>query len=819
MLYDLTVATRMMLRRPAHALVCILGLAVGMGFCLMLLGYSRYSWSYDAHVPEADRVYVIKQRRNWELGKLWSEQVPLAMREPAKSLAGVADVTGYAHWFPLRLEQAGRLVNTRSLMALPGLADMLGLEANQGDLAGTLDASDAIAITEAGARRLLGSTNVLGRTLTLRLDAADVLTGTVRIGAILPTPPANTTIPYEILHGVNLAMLPSWSRDEALHGERRFSGGYLLLKLAPGASVDEVNAGLQALADNSPLAARVPEPIKAHAGKDKFTEVKLSPLRAAYLDDQVALNVFAKDAPRGNARVIAAITVLALLLLLLAAVSYVNLATIRVLQRQREITLRKVLGIGRHQLALQFVSESLLVGVLAAGLGVALAVLALPAFGELVNRDLRGVISAANLAAALGIGVLVGLLTALYPAWIALRVRPAGMLAGRGDGESIHGRRLRRALSVAQLALATGLAGVTLAVSMQTHHAMEAPLGFDADPLLVASLPVGMSAQYTPEPRALREALARHPAIAGVAVSNDALGQNREVWSTDFQRAGGELAFLEVKAVSNNFFEVHGIAPLAGRLFSSEDKGEEATSPLVLNEEAARILGFTSPQLALGQHVQVRGMTMAMEDHEIIGIAPPVRFNSLRETPPPVVYMISSAGATLIVKARGSLADAEQAMHDLWPTYLRNALLEVRHARDAFAESYADDARLASLLALSTVIAMLIAAGGAFVLAADAVQRRRREIALRKLFGARRAHIGWIVARDLGALLLIAAAVGLPVAAAFVARYLAPFSEHSPWAYPGLGMALAMAAIVVAAAAARQARLAMRMRPAVALRS
>jgi putative ABC transport system permease protein len=815
---DFRVAMRLLLRDPAHALVSIIGLAVGLGFCLLLLGYSRYSWSYDSHVPDVDQVYVIKHRRNWELGKPWTEQIPLALREPAKLLPGVADVSGYANWFPLNLERDGGLQETRSLAALPGLAKMLGLKAMQGDLEATLDSPDAIAITEAGARRLFGGVNVLGQPVKLRLDAADILQGTVRIGAVLPTPPANTTIPYEILHGFNLTMLPSWAKDEALTGKMGFSGGYLLLRLAPDASATEVTAGLQSLAENSPLASLVPESVKAYAGKDRFMEVKLAPLGQAYLDNQVGANVFSKDVPRGDPRAIAGVTATGLLLLLLAAVNYVNLATIRVLRRQREITLRKVLGIGRRRLALQLVSESLVVSLLATALGILLALLALPAFGEFIDRDLRGMLTLGNLAAAGGAGVLIGLLTAIYPTWIALGVRPARMLAGRGDGESTQGRRARRILSIAQLSLAMGLAGVTLAVFLQTRYAMTAPLGFDPEPLLVADLPVGMSAKYTDQPRALREELAQHPAIAGVAVSNDALGRNREPWWTDFRRPGGDLVFLEVKAVSANFFELHGIGPLAGRLFNSNDKDEESGSPLVLNAEAARMLGFRSPELALGQRVQVRGMRMEMHDHEVIGIAPPIRLKSLRETPPPVVYMITSAGSTLIVRARRSVADAERAMRDLWPRHLTHAVLRIRQVQDAFAASYADDARLARLLALCTLVALLIAASGAFVLATDAVERRTREIALRKLFGARQSHIGRLVARELGSMLLIAAALGLPLAAVAIARYLAPFSERSPLAYLALLAALCLASVIVAAAAVRQARVAMRMRPAAALR-
>lgn len=808
-----------LLRDPAHALASVLGLAVGLGFCLLLLAYARYSWSYDAQVRDVDQLFVIKHRRNWELGKLWFDQTPLGLREPAKSLPGVAEVTGYTNWFPLNIELAGGLRHVRGLTALPGFTKMMGIQALQGDLDQALASPDGIAITEDAARRLFGTTHVLGEAVTLRLDATDANVAKVRIDAILPTPPANTTIPYEILHGLKLSLLPPWAESEALTGQMGFSGGYLILKLAPGASLENVTAGLQDLVDHSPLVAVVPEPIKAHAGRDKFSEVKLTPLREAYLDDDVALNIYSKDVPRANRRVVAGITLVAVLLLLLSAVNYVNLAIIRLLRRQREITLRKVLGVSQRRLAMQFVSESLTVSLLATALGMLFAALALPAFGAMMDRDLHGVLTAPNLLAALALGVLVGLLSAIYPVWVALRVRPARMLVGRGDAESSSARRLRRGLSVLQLALAMGLAGVTLAVALQTRHAMDTPLGFDPDPLLVARLPIGMSAQYTDPARGLREALAQHPAIAGVAVSNDALGSNREIWSTDFRRENGDIVFMELKAISGNFFEMHGIAPLAGRLFARNDKEDESASPLVLNAEAARALGYSSPELALGQHLQVLGMQMKMEDHEVIGIAPDIRFKSLREPTPPVVYILTSAGAVLIVKARGSLPDAERAMRELWPRFLANAIPDIRPARDIFAGSYADDARLARLLALSTLMAMLIAAGGAYVLAADTVRRRSREIALRKLFGARRGHIGGLVARELGALLLTAAIIGLPLAAVGVARYLAPFTDRTPTAYGALAVALLVAAMVVTAAAAHQAWIATRTRPARVLRS
>src|SRR5687768_7553954 len=168
MLLDLRVVARGLLRDPGHSLVAILGLAVGLAFSLLVLAYSRYSWSYNTHVPRVDQVFVIKHKRNWELDKAWSDQSPMAMREVAKSVPGVADITGYTNWFPLVAEIDGELRELRSLTALPGLPRMLGLEAVHGDLEAALSKPDAIALTEAAAQRLFGTANVLGQTMKVR---------------------------------------------------------------------------------------------------------------------------------------------------------------------------------------------------------------------------------------------------------------------------------------------------------------------------------------------------------------------------------------------------------------------------------------------------------------------------------------------------------------------------------------------------------------------------------------------------------------------------------------------------------------------------
>jgi putative ABC transport system permease protein len=818
-LQDFRVGLRILAKDPVYSLVSILGLGVGLGVCLLLLGYARYCWQYNAHVPDADNVYIVKQRNNLELGTPWYDQAPLLLLAAARTAPGVTNASGYVAWFPLTVEVNGQLRKLGSLTALPGFAEMMGLHAIKGDLNEALSRPDSIAITEDTATRLFGTSDVLGRTLLLRLSAVDENRSTARIGAILRNPPSNTTIPFETLNGPNLSLVPPSMRG-ALLGESAWLG-YLLVRVQPGTSLAAVTEVLQHAVDGAPSAQKVPPEMKERLGDRKVMDIKLSRLRDSYFDRDVAANFTSLTVDRGNSTVVAGLVAIAILILGLAAINYVNLATIRVIRRQREIAMRKVLGAGTRSLALQFIAESLLVSVLATAIGLLLAYLALPTFSELMNRDLGSALSLANIAAALLIGLALGLLTAIYPAWTAFGVRPSLMLMGRPDSESLRSKHLRQALSVLQVAAAMGLASFTLAIFWQARFAIDASPGFDPSALLVFDLPVGVSAQDE-KARGLMAALSQQPELAGIAVSNDPVGRSKQSWSTEIKREGREAVAMDVKSVSANFFEEYGIEPVVGRLFDSKIDKEDDPVPVVINAIAARQLGFASPEQAVGQILLFRSMasgTPVLITKRIVGIAPEIRFYSLREVPGAIAYELWPNSATLTVRASASIADAERAVQAVWPKYFPNSVLEMKPAKDIYAANYADDARLARLLALSTAVAMIIAAFGVYVLAADAVQRRTKEIALRKLFGTRRRDIGKLVAKEIGTVILLSAVVALPLAALAIGRYLAAYTERTPLAYWALAFALLVSLATAAFAGARQMWIAMALKPAAALRT
>jgi putative ABC transport system permease protein len=815
-LRNFRIGARLLAKDPAYSLVTLAGLGVALAVALLLFAYARHCFTYNAHVPQSERVYVVKLRKNLDVGEPWFDLAAVALRIKAGESAGVELASGYANWMPVTVRNGADARQARSLVVQPGFARMLGIEAVSGDLDDALSSADGFALTRSAALRLLGTTDVVGR--SFGLSSVENFKCSARVAALLPDPPANTTIPYELLHGSSLCLVPPLLRQELTTGEFGWPS-QVLVRVAPDASLAELTKVLQDETDRSPYVRNLPPEMVAKLAGRKAVEVKLAPLRDAYFDHEVQYMTFSVHKERGDRALVLGLVAVAVLLLALASFNYVNLATIRVIRRQREIGMRKALGAGRRQLLLQFVAESLLVSLAATTLGLLLAWAALPVFGGLMEHDLSGMLTAGNVVAAFGLGAFVGLLTAIYPAWTAFGVRPARVLAGRADTESLPARRLRTGLSVVQVAAAMSLASIGLAMYSQSRFAQSVSPGFDPDPLLVFEINGGMPIGATAQSRGLFAELEQQPEIAGVALSSDAVGSAKNKWTATIKREGQPGVRMDVKSVTPTFFELYGVRPLAGKLFDHTDR-ENDQVPAVLNEIAAHELGFVPAQTAIGASIVILADDNRATTKRVVGIAPALRFYSLREPPAGIVYELwTGASATATLRARGSVADAERALRAVWAKHYPDMELNVQSARSIYAANYATDVRVARLLAIATCIALVIAFFGAYVIAADTVQRRTREIVLRKLYGARRADVARLVARELGLQITVAALIGLPVAALAISRYLAPFVERTPLAYPALALALVAAVATVALAGARHMRSAVRLRPATALRS
>ncbi|WLI91541.1 ABC transporter permease [Massilia sp. R2A-15] len=789
---DFRIGWRLLLKEPGYSAAVVFGLAVGFAVCFLLLGFVRYSFTYNAAIPASDRIFVVKERRNLLPRPDWRTMAPLALRDLAVASGPNITATS-AKSFDLAARIGSRVVPFPLQVADANFIDFFGIGAVEGDAAAALARPDALVLSESRARQLFGDTHAIGQ--RLQIDGA-----TFEVRAIVRDLPANTTVSIDALVGVGAH---SWDAAPAQSGPQWRKSAAVYVKTAPG--VDE--RGLAALMQDA-VAREIDAPFKARMGSSApaghLTDIGMTRLSDMYFDPDLLSG--RSGAKYGSKSGVSGLAALAVLILVLASANYINLATVRTLGRQREIGIRKVIGASGPRLAAQFVAESLVVSMLATLCGLFFAWLATPVFATLVDRPLEGMFSVAACATMLALGAVVGIVSAVYPASLALGQAAGGALQGRGSSETRHGMAVRRVLSAFQFAAAIALIAITLAVSWQTRYASHADPGFDAASMLVVAIPGKLD---SPGARAFRDALTRVPGVSGVAGMSDAVGRDGNKITYIVNRPGRETVPVEARIVSPEFFGVYRIGALAGRVLGPAQDGMQSTS-VVINAIAAKALGFASPEAAVGQ--------MFNDTLRIVGIVPDLRYQSLRQAPQPMVYRIGPDQTVLTARVEGSVAAARPLVEALWARHFPNDVPDIESAQSVFTATYSEDARLARILTAASVVATALASFGIYVLSAYSVKRRAREIVLRKLHGARAADVGRLIAREFAWLIGAGALAGLPVAWLATARYLAGFVERAPMGGWPLVYALACVAVVALCATARHTLAAARMSPALALR-
>ena len=808
-LRDFKIGWRLLVQEPAYSAVVVLGLSVGFSACILLLGFVRYSWNYDAQVPQVEQVMVVKTRMNFiggfnphiDVNAKWWQEGPVSLVTQAKDIPGIADATAAAQiWAPKTIRIGIQYHRTPVLLVFQHFAQLLGLKTIAGDLTEALERPDGLAVTATTAKLWFPTAPALNKTVEIE--------GKIfRIMAILPDPPSNTTLPYSVLVGLASSALSEQERT-------MFSGvnempGEVLLRIKPNVDMAQLTARLQILVDRLVEKIEVPAIFRQQMGQQKVLEVKLLPMREAYFDQEVAWNRATGE--RGDKKAVFGLAAIAFLILALAAINYVNLATVRVLRRQREIGMRKVLGAKPAAIVAQFFAESLLVSMFATAIGFILAWLLLPVFSELINRPLEDFFSITNIGFGVAIGIVVGLLSGLQPALLALRVPAAQVLAVRPNTESTGATRLRWSLTVVQLATAIALAGVALIIALQTNFATKADPGFDPSQLLVIDTFVPLN--ENPTARAFRAALERLPGIRGVATAAEAVGRYNSRGDADIGREGGARVAMTLQSVSPNFLTVYQARLVAGRLHDPSIDAETDWHNVVINQTAVRMLGFTSAQAAIGQLLNNLGGDGKTYHRRVIGVIKDIRHHSMRETPTPTSYEPGNWAPVFTVRATAPLTEVESEIEKLRNTYFPNLIIETHRAGDFFVAQYADDARLAKLLAGSTCLALAIAGFGIYVLSVHRVRRRSHEIVLRKIYGASASDIGKLSLRDHFGVVLAGTLLGLPFALIGAERFLAGFVERSPMGLWPVAMATLLAVLLVLIASARQTFTAMHLSP------
>jgi putative ABC transport system permease protein len=816
----LAIGWRALRSDPMFTAINLFGLAIGLAGCLLIVLFIRYELSFDAWLPDAERVYQVQRipTSGTETGRRYGQSAFVAASALPPQFPEIEAATAVVQVSGV-VRKDGEPFDLEDFYATDAnLLDVLRLPLVAGDARTALADVDTVVLTESAARRMFGRSDVLGRSVPRIGSDGDRL---LRVTGVLRDLPSNSHLRLNALYRPNLAARRTGNE---VFTEWNWAASFVYARLRPGADPDAMERRMVPT-----LKRLVPMNIRDSSAGDGlgFTQDLLN-VRA--------INTAAMDGGtmRSGTPVKTLVTfgIVAAFLLVVACVNFTNLATARASRRAREVALRKTLGATRRQLILQFLLEALVIVGLAGVLALALVELALPLLNDLIDGRMEiryfgadGIL--APLAAAL---LLVALMGGIYPAFFLSRYRPSVVLkANRSGAEAPGAVRLRLALVVVQFAVSIALIICTAIIHAQTLYARSADPGYRVAGLLYVSYPEMIGER--PQVEAFMRRLEAVPGVQSVA--RVGVTPNSDMTATTNFRAPGaaDSVILEIAPIDGDTFATLGMRLLAGRNITHEREADvgapmynqdpervrlvrERGLNVVVDESAARLLGFADPRAAVGRQI-------GREDSEsgegsapytIVGVVNDARFESARvESRPKIYYVAPTSHLALAVRFEPSRAAAiMSAAQSLWKSAVRTDPFTGFFADARIAEMYAGDERRARMFAIFAAFAVLISCLGLFGLAAFTAERRTKEIGIRKVLGARTRDIVRLLVWQFTRPVLLANLIAWPIAWWAMRDWLNEFDSRidlgpGPFVIAGLA-ALLIAGATVAGHAVKVAR-------------
>jgi len=775
----LTVGLRALLHSRTYAFINIFGLATGLAACLLLLVYVRYERSYDSWLPNAGNIYQLQTTY------VPSESTPGFQTQMSAYVAGTSlqasfpqiEKRVYMRASAPTVIRNGEALNVEDARMVDGpFFDIFRIPMLHGDPATALRESGNVVLSRTQALRLFGTENPVGRTITLIDEEGEPADH--RVTGVFADLPRNSHMRISMLVRFDAATLPVGQDFFTSFG---WQNGWVYFQLRPGATADQIHAGMPAW-ERRAIPDEGAEGTRFNFGDQQ--EYRLVPVSDVHLGPaQDSGNM----APGNDARTIATFSIVALVILIMACVNFTNLATARASQRAREVALRKVLGASRRQLVVQFIGESLILAILSMLVAVALVELLLPSLSRFLDADLSIHYFGAGglLLPVLGLVVLVGAVGGFYPAFYLSRFRPSEILkANKSTAEPAGSGRLRNTLVVVQFAVSIALIICTSVVYAQTLFARQADPGFRRSGLIqVSNLDAD---QIGTQREALVDEVRRIPGVT--AAVRTGIGINTPNTITNGIAVPGRADHIEISsyAVGSDFFRTMGVSTVAGRTFDANRPGDEATVDpdraeesirgivargvnVVINEVAARRLGFADPRQAVGRQLRAAlydSDTYGLTPINVIGVVKDSRFRTVRSAIEPIMFRYSrgAVGWMVVRYDNADPAAVRSGIQRVWQRFARDVPFEAEFSEDIVAEIYQAEQTRAQTFASFAILAVVIAALGLFGLAAFTAERRTKEIGIRKVFGARSRDIVQLLTWQFSKPVILANLIAWPVA-------------------------------------------------------
>ncbi|MEO1022127.1 MAG: ABC transporter permease [Bacteroidota bacterium] len=734
------IAFRNIFRTKVYSSINIIGLTLGLGCSLLLFLFVIDELSFDRFHAKSDRIYRLDTKYEFQPSFVGNVDFPSAFA-PAiqEQIASVKEVTRVDLKSPATLLKGSEYLNEESLMYTdPSFLRLFDFELIKGDPETALSAPYQVVITQELEAKYFPDGNGLGNTLNINQEDYTV-TG------VFDDIPLNTHFQL----GVVVSFKTIENDEEAWS---IFPNYQTFIELEKGADVEDILTQARHILINN-----VGEPA------EQYQPIEPVSLTSIYLNR----SYLSYDQLRGNIEYVRIFLITGILLLVIASINYMNLATARASLRSTEIGVRKVNGAYRKEIIQQFLTESILIALISSVLSLLLVEALLPSFNALTGKTLsiHLISNPLILVQTLGIGLTVGILSGLYPAMVLSGLRPATILKGQLTSGK-KGVFLRKALVVTQFTITIGLTISTIIISRQFSYLSERGLGIETEALVSLPIKSQLEEQYQP----FKQALLQHPDIQNVSMGSILLGSiSFETFADDDPRTNRPSgSILQVYPTDFDFLKTTGVALLAGRDFDPANSAD-ATRSILINETAQRSFGWDTPEQALGEEIVFNDTP-----HVVVGVVADFHvFGPDSHILPKAIYYTDRGSDQVLIRLQTeNLSASVDQLKATWKAFLPYLPFEIHFMDQELEKAFISEQNLKTLFSGFSILTICIACLGLFGLASFATEQRRKEIGIRKVLGASVEKIVTMITKDFILLIGIGFLIASPVAWLFSRQWI-----------------------------------------------
>ena len=756
----LLVTYRNLLKNKSYTLINVIGLALGIAAFVLIRGYVHFEKSYDRMNPDADNIYRVESQfyKGKSLNDSWATSTngyAPAMKDNFPEIASFTRISWSNSERVVRYQNI-KFREEHVCFVDSNFFQFFSYKLIQGDAASVLKDVNTIAISASAAEKYFGKTDPMGKFLDVANSG-----GTLHcmVTGVFKDVPANTTMKFNFL--LSWSSSPKNSRNFWYQHE-----SYTFVKLKPNTNIPALEAKFPALAERYKTGPAL---------KDLKWAIRLVPITAMHLNPAKPYEI----EPKGNARAVSFLNIIAFVILIIACVNYINLATTKAAERAREIGIRKVSGARISQVLAQFLIESGIINLAACIVAVILIKVSLYYLPELTGKTAsESLLFDSPLYLQTIVVLLIGMfLSGFYPAMVLANVNPVVVLKGRYSF-SKGGVLLRKGMVAFQFTASLLLIAGTIAIYRQIVFMSNASTGVALNQTIVVKGPVGNNSEL--KINSFKQEIKKLPGVKSFTASGAVPGKEVAEFSAD-RRYGASKSdehLFETLRVDFDFIKAYDLAVIAGRAFDQSHTSD--STGIILNEAAVKLFGFASANDAIGKKVWIE--TLGKKPNEVIGVVKNYHQQSLQRDFTPVILLMDPALRWVPVNYysvklnTGDMHASVAGIQNIWGKYFPESSFDFFFLDDFYNSQYRDETQFGHIFLLFSSLAIIIACMGLFGLTAYAAGRRKREIGIRKVLGASVKHIIAILTFDTVKLILACSVIAIPVAYLLVNQWLRTYA-------------------------------------------